>query len=1415
MSVESQTDSICWAKFPGFPWWPVQVYSNWEETPQFNKNCEKCPPDHIIVKSLSHFPDKYQVMPRISECLQPWESMDYKPFLEGIGVSSKQKLNLMKAIRVALKIIAEEHLTHDSQNDLTRILKKEIEIGAIECGPIQIAGIDGHLREDGLVSIINNNSDNNDDINNNNQYHTLVDIFKSLSGTNTDPTSTSTPSSTQIITPSEILSNTTYRGLPLSEIITGKVLSKYAKGSQSQGVGTVDTVGQQDMKSPSKRGRKRKSLTSAPSTSTATGDNANMGVPGDESGSVGGGSGCGNGSSSHQQEDEDDSDIPDDDNEGESIEPATTAVEVAADVILSSSDSPQKKARGRPKKSLDSNNTDSNNKNSSTNRKSKSNINNNGKDLTNFNNISNNNDANGSSAGIMDTCEVYGGDGKVTSSSSSKPRGRPPKKTEIDMESDKDSNNKNGYIMSNNDNDNDTTTIKKRNKKEKNHNNEFVEEMKDDAGEGQISKAKRGRPSLQTTVSNGIVKKKKKKKKTDVDVDANEQNEEEDEDDINISNNGNYHMASGVNNSSSTDSSSNSNSSSELLSEIWSCRLYQRLLFLCKYQYKESSEANRLEMENELTLSIMGAPVWSDDWFVDEENSMATTSTSVSDSGPVTGAVDTTSMAVTVGMKTETETETIPQTEHDSTSEVVMDVDRNVYYTDNAPQDVESKDVEQQSSLRARSVRSRSNASGHMSLAAQLSQAMDDGEADPHLLVAPQRYSMAGVCSCTPSTSSSSSFSQSQESSSSQQQPFHVKVHPQVSVLCDIHAHLSTAEVIGLLAGRWDAESRSLYVQAAFPCAAMERGDNGSTDVELDPVAEFAAREGIQLMGLAVVGWYHSHPRFRPDPSLTDITNQQQYQRLLRDDSCGLEPFIGLIISTYDIHLTNALSVHRWFHVRPYDKDKDLGDEKASGSTRTVLTPVTPLYLPMLITVVNRVGGVSNERYPVRLGGSDKDLQMNLTEGILALSLQVKDKDRNSSNRSHNHRDSDDSVAVVVLTEDEVEEVKPKEQIELDQDKTKEEGSEGNQMSVTIDNSKVDEQHESNVDTEVEVEVINAINVDDTAVSEVVDEKCTGNNVTITAATTADIIATTNASTVDATTPDITTPAIMTDVDVITTTATADDIKPVRGRPKVVKEDKKKVSLHITTSETVPGMVISTDTKAISASASSSAIDPDSSHVPMVVPIPVPIAVDKEEGRRKSSRTPKKNTMLEDFDQAFTFKSKKKKMNKEEEEELGEEEDNNHDVDKLTGVAVATGKKRSVTDLSQSNGIGIRAGSGGVKEIKKITFLQCIQNTSDASILARSLLCSVSAPLRCMMLGIVGLAFYYRHSKHRVDLNARWKGQTKAMKLKDSAMVWARHLGADEKDNDMALDRLFDDVMQLLLQCWALPRGRPKKQNKV
>lgn len=189
---------------------------------------------------------------------------------------------------------------------------------------------------------------------------------------------------------------------------------------------------------------------------------------------------------------------------------------------------------------------------------------------------------------------------------------------------------------------------------------------------------------------------------------------------------------------------------------------------------------------------------------------------------------------------------------------------------------------------------------------------------DPHALVGCELYDDAELAESSTSRDGAAALAvATDEPAEATAQPFSLVVHPDVGFLCDLHAHLAEAEIIGLLGGRWDAGHRRMHVQAPFPCRATPREDDGATDVEMDPVSELQVREIIRRHDMDVVGWYHSHPKFAAEPSVTDIDNQRNYQRLFHDTRSGIAPFIGLIVGTYDAASQTPNSVFRYFHVAP------------------------------------------------------------------------------------------------------------------------------------------------------------------------------------------------------------------------------------------------------------------------------------------------------------------------------------------------------------------------------------------------------------------------------------------------------------------------------------------------------------------
>ncbi|KAM9848665.1 histone H2A deubiquitinase MYSM1 [Aulostomus maculatus] len=125
------------------------------------------------------------------------------------------------------------------------------------------------------------------------------------------------------------------------------------------------------------------------------------------------------------------------------------------------------------------------------------------------------------------------------------------------------------------------------------------------------------------------------------------------------------------------------------------------------------------------------------------------------------------------------------------------------------------------------------------------------------------------------------------------QEPFQVMVCAETLLIMDMHAHVSRGEVIGLLGGTFNEEEKVLKICVAEPCNSVSTG----LQCEMDPVSQTQACDVLSSLGLSVVGWYHSHPSFHPNPSVRDINTQDQFQSYF---SRGGAPFIGMIVSPYD-----------------------------------------------------------------------------------------------------------------------------------------------------------------------------------------------------------------------------------------------------------------------------------------------------------------------------------------------------------------------------------------------------------------------------------------------------------------------------------------------------------------------------------
>nr|CAD7260363.1 unnamed protein product [Timema shepardi] len=145
--------------------------------------------------------------------------------------------------------------------------------------------------------------------------------------------------------------------------------------------------------------------------------------------------------------------------------------------------------------------------------------------------------------------------------------------------------------------------------------------------------------------------------------------------------------------------------------------------------------------------------------------------------------------------------------------------------------------------------------------------------------------------------------------------PFSVELHVEALLVMDLHSHAFHSEVIGLLGGRYYEEGAVLRITRSQPCKSNSSG----VHCDMCPVSQTEASEKLHAEDLEVVGWYHSHPKFFPNPSVQDLDTQSNMQSWLCKSSVA---FVSFIISPYCPTSRTLASEYRCMIV---EKNEDAG----------------------------------------------------------------------------------------------------------------------------------------------------------------------------------------------------------------------------------------------------------------------------------------------------------------------------------------------------------------------------------------------------------------------------------------------------------------------------------------------------------
>ena len=76
-------------------------------------------------------------------------------------------------------------------------------------------------------------------------------------------------------------------------------------------------------------------------------------------------------------------------------------------------------------------------------------------------------------------------------------------------------------------------------------------------------------------------------------------------------------------------------------------------------------------------------------------------------------------------------------------------------------------------------------------------------------------------------------------------------------------------------------------------------------------------RRSINMRGLQMIGWYHSHPCSTPHPSLADIECQMEYQIQMKGEGNSYQPCLAMVSCPYTLARPTKESSLKAFWVMP------------------------------------------------------------------------------------------------------------------------------------------------------------------------------------------------------------------------------------------------------------------------------------------------------------------------------------------------------------------------------------------------------------------------------------------------------------------------------------------------------------------
>ncbi|XP_059612567.1 histone H2A deubiquitinase MYSM1-like [Phlebotomus argentipes] len=202
--------------------------------------------------------------------------------------------------------------------------------------------------------------------------------------------------------------------------------------------------------------------------------------------------------------------------------------------------------------------------------------------------------------------------------------------------------------------------------------------------------------------------------------------------------------------------------------------------------------------------------------------------------------------------------------------------------------------------------------------------------------------------------------------------PFSVTVSLSTLLCLQLHSLTSHHEVMGFLGGHWHGDS--IFLERYKPCRTSKQS---GTMCEMCPVSQVEQSDCLFMEGFQLLGWFHSHPLFPPNPSRMDIETQAEMQRHFSADDA---PFVGFILGCVEMNYKCIYIVGGGESPEESVYEIDVHVSGDSGALARDLQDILPQFAPLTKETVEKFHASANTLFQRQGLSCDIASLLNITD---------------------------------------------------------------------------------------------------------------------------------------------------------------------------------------------------------------------------------------------------------------------------------------------------------------------------------------------------------------------------------------------------------------------------------------------------